>query len=119
MALRTKVFLVSGAMLLVLRALMWLLSLVGSSTQDPWWVAFGGAAIVAFFVVLDEVDGMRRTYARELWKVRIEANRDAVEWLKDNAGLNAHLDVALDGWNEGLHALVSAAASKATSALEN
>jgi len=66
------------------------------------------AAGIAFFVVIDEVDGMRRTYAQELWKIRVEANREAVEWFQANGGLG-HLYAGLDGWNKTLHDAVTTA----------
>jgi len=98
MALRGKVFWIAAASGLLMRALLWLLSALGFSvsSQNDGWIAFGVAAGVAFLVVIDEVDGMRRTYAQELWKVRVEANREAIEWLRANGGLE-HLRSGLDG----------------------
>jgi len=68
MALRGKVFWIAAASGLLMRALLWLLSALGFSvsSQNDGWIAFGVAAGVAFLVVIDEVDGMRRTYAQEL-----------------------------------------------------
>src|SRR6267378_2366859 len=120
MALRGKVFWIAAASGLLMRALLWLLSALGFSvsSQNDGWIAFGVAAGVAFLVVIDEVDGMRRSYAQELWKIRVEANREAVEWFQANGGLG-HLYAGLDGWNKTLHDVVTTATMKeATSGLE-
>src|SRR6267142_1017339 len=113
MSLRGKVCWIAALSGLLVWGLLWLISALGfsSSSHNDGWIALGAAAGVAFFVVIDEVDGIRRTYAQELWKIRVEANREAIEWLGPNGGLN-HLYAGLDGWNKALHDAVTAATLK-------
>jgi hypothetical protein len=118
MTLRSKTALAAVLTWGAVRALEWLAGwLFGWSQSDANTTALMLAGLVVFLVVIDEIDGMRVAYAMELAKVRVEANREAIDWLEANGGLE-HLEAGLDGWNKVLHATVATSMKEAARAFE-
>jgi hypothetical protein len=68
----------------------------------PWAATVGGVLLV-----LDLVDALERLQ-RQVVRLRIEANRPALLWLRENEPDfdAAHAPAYMDGWNKELHELV-------------